>query len=67
MHVKLVKVTYVVAIRVSFSFKAAHAPSRKDADNYLVDVKFGVILDVEASRAIRQAKSRRIANDGRTD
>jgi hypothetical protein len=25
------------------------------ADNYLVDVKFGVIVDVEASRAIRQA------------
>ena len=26
------------------------------ADNYLVDVKFGLILDVEASRAIRQAE-----------
>src|SRR5438874_8059735 len=26
------------------------------ADNYLVDVKFGVIVDVEASRAIRQAE-----------
>jgi hypothetical protein len=26
------------------------------ADNYLIDVKFGVIIDVEASRAIRQAK-----------
>ena len=25
------------------------------ADNYLIDVKFGVIVDVEASRAIRQA------------
>ena len=25
------------------------------ADNYLIDVKFGVIMDVEASRAIRQA------------
>lgn len=25
-------------------------------DNYLVDVKFGVIVDVEASRAIRQAE-----------
>src|SRR5262245_4121601 len=24
------------------------------ADNYLIDVKFGVIMDVEASRAIRQ-------------
>ena len=26
------------------------------SDNYLIDVKFGVILDVEASRAIRQAE-----------
>ena len=26
------------------------------ADNYLIDVKFGIILDVEASRAIRQAR-----------
>jgi transposase len=26
------------------------------ADNYLVDVKFGIIMDVEASRAIRQAE-----------
>ena len=26
------------------------------ADNYLVDVKFGVIVDVEAPRAIRQAE-----------
>jgi transposase len=26
------------------------------ADNYLIDVKFGVIVDVEASRAIRQAE-----------
>jgi len=26
------------------------------ADNYLIDVKFGVVLDVEASRAIRQAE-----------
>jgi transposase len=26
------------------------------ADNYLVDLKFGVIVDVEASRAIRQAE-----------
>jgi len=26
------------------------------ADNYLIDVKFGVIMDVEASRAIRQAE-----------
>src|SRR6202043_3698487 len=28
------------------------------ADNYLIDVKFGVIVDVEASRAIRQAEVR---------
>ena len=26
------------------------------ADNYLIDVKFGLIMDVEASRAIRQAE-----------
>jgi hypothetical protein len=26
------------------------------ADNYLVDVKFGIIMDVEASRAIRPAE-----------
>jgi hypothetical protein len=26
------------------------------SDNYLFDVKFGVIVDVEASRAIRQAE-----------
>ena len=26
------------------------------ADNYLIDVKFGVIMDVEASRSIRQAE-----------
>src|SRR5207245_9783039 len=26
------------------------------ADDYLVDVKFGVIVDVEATRAIRQAE-----------
>ena len=26
------------------------------ADNYLIDVKYGVIMDVEASRAIRQAE-----------
>jgi hypothetical protein len=26
------------------------------ADNYLIDVRFGVIVDVEASRAIRQAE-----------
>src|SRR5262245_59649586 len=27
-----------------------------DADNYLIDVKVGIIMDVEASRAIRQAE-----------
>ena len=27
------------------------------ADNYLIDVKFGIIVDVEASRAIRQTQS----------
>ena len=26
------------------------------ADNYLIDVKFGIIMDVKASRAIRQAE-----------
>ena len=26
------------------------------ADNYLIDVKCGIIVDVEASRAIRQAE-----------
>ena len=26
------------------------------ADKYLIDVKFGIIMDVEASRAIRQAE-----------
>jgi hypothetical protein len=25
-------------------------------ENYLIDVKFGVVVDVEASRAIRQAE-----------
>jgi len=27
------------------------------ADNYLIDVKCGIIVDVEASRAIRQAEA----------
>ena len=27
------------------------------ADNYLIDVSFGVIVDVEASRAVRQAEA----------
>lgn len=26
------------------------------ADNYLIDIKFGIIMDVEASRAIRQSE-----------
>ena len=26
------------------------------ADNYLIDVKYGVIVDVEATRAIRQQR-----------
>jgi hypothetical protein len=26
------------------------------ADNYLIDVKYGIIMDVEATRAIRQAE-----------
>jgi hypothetical protein len=26
------------------------------SDNYLIDVKFGVIVDVEASHSIRQAE-----------
>ena len=26
------------------------------ADNYLIDVKTGIIVDVEASRAVRQAE-----------
>src|SRR6266581_1864810 len=29
------------------------------ADNYLIDVKFGIIMDVKATRAIRQAEVRR--------
>ena len=34
------------------------------ADNYLVDVKFGVIVDVEASCAIRQAEVGGRGRDG---
>src|ERR1700687_4900583 len=33
-----------------------NAASFAYADNYLIDVKFGIIMDVEASRAIRQAE-----------
>jgi hypothetical protein len=29
------------------------------SDNYLIDVKSGIIMDVEASRAIRQAEVHR--------
>jgi hypothetical protein len=32
------------------------------ADNYLIDVKFKIIMDVEASRAVRQAESWRISD-----
>ena len=35
------------------------------ADNYLIDIEFGIILDVEASRVIRQ--SERIPDDDRKD
>ena len=31
------------------------------ADNHLIDVKFGIIMDVEASRAIRQAHRAAVA------
>ena len=33
------------------------------ADNYLIDLKTAVILDVEATRAIRQAEVRRKNHD----
>ncbi len=36
------------------------------ADNYLIDVKFGVIMDVEASPRHTAGRSGRIANDDRT-
>jgi hypothetical protein len=35
------------------------------SDNYLIDVKFGIIMDVEASRAIRQAEVEAGAARGR--
>ena len=34
----------------------ARDPTRPSADNYLIDIKFGIIMDVEASRAIRQSE-----------
>jgi len=34
----------------------ARACLLRHADNYLIDVKYGIIVDVEASRAIRQAE-----------
>ena len=37
------------------------------ADNYLIDVKFGIIMDVEASRAIRQAEVGALADHDRAD
>lgn len=36
------------------------------SDNYLVDMKFGVIVDLEASRAIRQAEAQQ-TDHGRAD
>src|SRR5262249_7966347 len=36
------------------------------SDNYLIDVKFGIIMDVEASRAIRQSRSWRGQDHDRT-
>ena len=32
------------------------------SDNYLIDLKFGVIVDVEASRSVRQAEVRTMIN-----
>ena len=37
------------------------------ADNYLIDVKVGIIMDVEASRAIRQAEVGAVEDDDRAD
>ena len=37
------------------------------ADNYLIDVKFGIIMDVEASRAIRQAEVGAARDDDRAN
>ena len=37
------------------------------ADNYLIDVKFGIIVDVEASRAIRQAEAGASQDHDRAD
>src|ERR1700682_2162843 len=47
-----------LAIRSCAQWTGAHKGPAFFAysDNYLIDVKFGVIVDVEASRAIRQAE-----------
>jgi hypothetical protein len=37
-------------------WRAAQSAFFAYADNHLIDVKFGIIMDVEASRAIRQAE-----------
>ena len=46
------------AVRPAAQWTGAHKGPAFFAysDNYLIDVKFGVIVDVEASRAIRQAE-----------
>jgi hypothetical protein len=31
-------------------------PPQRSSDNYLIDVKFGIIMDVEASRTVRKAE-----------
>ena len=37
------------------------------ADNYLIDVKFAIIMDVEATRAIRQAEVGAATHHDRAD
>jgi hypothetical protein len=37
------------------------------ADNYLIDVKFGIIMDVKATRAIRQAEVGAAKTNDRAD
>jgi hypothetical protein len=59
------------ALRATWFRSSSHRPIRQHngrapcadaffayADNYLIDVKVGVIMDVEASRAIRQAAAK---------
>jgi hypothetical protein len=45
-----------VAVRGETRFRTWSGPRQRFADSYLIDVKFGIIMDVEASRAIRQAE-----------